>query len=63
MVNRNDTRGGCEKQKVLKTCGVASIVSRAMMKKGFAEIVYKPRWEGVSFLSRALVHLGLGKLS
>jgi hypothetical protein len=22
------------------------------------KIVYKPRWEGVSFLSRALVHLG-----
>jgi hypothetical protein len=22
------------------------------------KVVYKPRWEGVSFLSRALVHLG-----
>jgi hypothetical protein len=35
---RNDKRGGCKKQKLLKTCGVALVVLTAMMKKGFAEI-------------------------
>jgi hypothetical protein len=43
MVNRNDRRGGCRKQKLLKTCGVASIVPTAMMKKGFAESPIKKR--------------------
>jgi hypothetical protein len=38
MVNRNETRGGCKKQKLLKTCDVALVVPTAMMKKGFVEI-------------------------
>jgi hypothetical protein len=37
IVNRNDKRGSCKKQKLLKTCGVALVVLTAMMKKGFAE--------------------------
>jgi hypothetical protein len=37
LVNRKDTRGGCGKQKLLKTCGVASVVSTTKMKKGFTE--------------------------
>jgi hypothetical protein len=33
----NKIQGVCGKQKLLKTCGVASVVSTTKMKKGFTE--------------------------
>jgi hypothetical protein len=43
MVNRKDT--GAAKTKLVKTCGVASVVPTAMMKKGFAESPIKKGYE------------------
>jgi hypothetical protein len=50
IVNRNDKRGGCKKQKLLKTCGVALVVLTAMMKKGFAE---SPIKKGCEWLTQS----------
>jgi hypothetical protein len=43
MVKRKDTNG--RKTKLLKRCGVASVVPTTMMKKGFVESPIKKGYE------------------
>jgi hypothetical protein len=45
MVKRKDTNGRLWKTKLLKRCGVASVVPTTMMKKGFVESPIKKGYE------------------
>jgi hypothetical protein len=46
----------CRKTVEMKMHQISCLFAKNVMISN--KIVYKPRWEGISFLSRALVHLG-----